>query len=122
MAFLVTSTSSNFITREPAGFVVTKPHVGREGEPHDTGRRALAAAQRLSPVPHERFAPIFGKEQAQDHAYDYDYVKGLMTCPDRKSIENQSPSSWATAMSPASAEVRQLRPLAVRRRPGCQFR
>src|SRR4051812_39199962 len=34
---------------------------------------------------HERFAPLFGKEQAQDHAYDY--VKGLMICPDRKSIE-----------------------------------
>ncbi len=34
---------------------------------------------------HERFAPLFGKEQAQDHAYEY--VKGLMTCPDRKSIE-----------------------------------
>jgi hypothetical protein len=24
---------------------------------------------------HERFAPLFGKEQAQDHAYDaYDYL------------------------------------------------
>jgi SRSO17 transposase len=34
---------------------------------------------------HERFAPLFGKEQAQDHAYDY--VNGLMTCPDRKSVE-----------------------------------
>ena len=34
---------------------------------------------------HERFAPLFGKEQAQDHAHDY--VKGLMVCPDRKSIE-----------------------------------
>ena len=34
---------------------------------------------------HDRFAPIFGKEQAQDHAYDY--LKGLMTCPERKSIE-----------------------------------
>ena len=31
------------------------------------------------------FAPLFGNPQAQDHAYDY--VKGLMTCPDRKSIE-----------------------------------
>ena len=28
-----------------------------------------------------RFAPLFGKEQAQDHAYDY--VKGLMVCPER---------------------------------------
>ena len=34
---------------------------------------------------HERFAPLFGKEQAQDHAYTY--VKGLMCCPERKSIE-----------------------------------
>jgi SRSO17 transposase len=34
---------------------------------------------------HERFAPLFGKEQAQDHAYDY--LKGLMACPERKSIE-----------------------------------
>src|SRR3954452_188792 len=43
-----------------------------------------AAAERLVHF-HERFAPLFGKEQAQDHAYDY--VKGLMTCPERKSIE-----------------------------------
>ena len=34
---------------------------------------------------HDRSAPIFGNEQAQIHALDY--VKGLMTCPDRKSIE-----------------------------------
>jgi SRSO17 transposase len=34
---------------------------------------------------HERFASLFGKEQAQDHAYDY--LKGLMVCPERKSIE-----------------------------------
>jgi SRSO17 transposase len=43
-----------------------------------------AAAEQLVTF-HERFAPLFGKEQAQDHAYDY--VKGLMVCPDRKSIE-----------------------------------
>src|SRR3954453_9806138 len=43
-----------------------------------------AAAERLVQF-HERFAPLFGKEQAQDHAFDY--VKGLMICPDRKSIE-----------------------------------
>jgi SRSO17 transposase len=43
-----------------------------------------AAAEQLVEY-HERFAPLFGKEQAQDHAYDY--VKGLMVCPDRKSIE-----------------------------------
>jgi SRSO17 transposase len=34
---------------------------------------------------HERFAPLFGKVEAQNHAYTY--VKGLMVCPDRKSIE-----------------------------------
>jgi SRSO17 transposase len=43
-----------------------------------------AAAKRLVQF-HERFAPLFGKEQAQDHAYTY--VKGLMVCPERKSIE-----------------------------------
>ena len=43
-----------------------------------------AAAQRLVRF-HERFAPLFGKEQAQDHAHTY--VKGLMVCPERKSIE-----------------------------------
>jgi SRSO17 transposase len=43
-----------------------------------------AAAERLVDF-HDRFAPLFGREQAQDHAYDY--LKGLMVCPDRKSIE-----------------------------------
>jgi len=43
-----------------------------------------AAAERLVQF-HERFAPVFGKEQAQDHAYTS--VKGLMVCPERKSIE-----------------------------------
>jgi SRSO17 transposase len=43
-----------------------------------------AAAERLVQF-HERFALLFGKEQAQDHAYTY--VKGLMVCPERKSIE-----------------------------------
>jgi len=43
-----------------------------------------AAAEQLVQF-HERFAPLFGKEQAQDHAYDY--LKGLMVCPERKSIE-----------------------------------
>src|SRR3954447_26161082 len=43
-----------------------------------------AAAERLVRF-HDRFAPLFGKEQAQDHAYTY--VKGLMVCPERKSIE-----------------------------------
>jgi SRSO17 transposase len=43
-----------------------------------------AAAERLVQF-HDRFAPLFGKQQAQDHAYTY--VKGLMVCPERKSIE-----------------------------------
>ncbi len=43
-----------------------------------------AAAERLTQF-HQRFAPCFGKDEAQNHAYVY--VKGLMTCPDRKSIE-----------------------------------
>ena len=43
-----------------------------------------AAAQRL-PAFHHRFAPLFGKDEAQNHAQTY--VKGLMTCPERKSVE-----------------------------------
>ena len=43
-----------------------------------------AAAEQLVHF-HERFAPLFGKEQAQDHAYDY--IKGLLVCPERKSVE-----------------------------------
>src|SRR5436190_16635298 len=43
-----------------------------------------AAAERLVQF-HQRFAPRFGKEQAQNHAYTY--VKGLLVCPERKSIE-----------------------------------
>src|SRR3954447_6485879 len=43
-----------------------------------------AAAEQLVEF-HERFAPLFGKEQAQDRAYTY--LKGLMACPERKSIE-----------------------------------
>ncbi len=43
-----------------------------------------AAAEQLVDF-HERFALLFGKAQAQDHAYDY--LKGLMVCPERKSIE-----------------------------------
>jgi SRSO17 transposase len=43
-----------------------------------------AAADRLVDF-HDRFAPLFGKEEAQDHAYFY--AKGLMVCPERKSIE-----------------------------------
>src|SRR5512135_3501104 len=43
-----------------------------------------AAAEQLVDF-HERFAPLFGKDQAQLHACDY--LKGLMVCPERKSIE-----------------------------------
>ncbi len=43
-----------------------------------------AAAEQLVEF-HERFALLFGKEQAQDHAYDY--IRGLMACPERKSVE-----------------------------------
>src|SRR5512147_2347837 len=43
-----------------------------------------AAAEQLVQF-HERFALLFGKEQAQDHSYSY--LKGLMACPERKSIE-----------------------------------
>jgi SRSO17 transposase len=43
-----------------------------------------AAAGRLLEF-HARFAPLFGKDEAQEHAYTY--VKGLMVCPERKSIE-----------------------------------
>ena len=43
-----------------------------------------AAAEQLTQF-HEQFAPLFGKEQAQDHAYIY--LKGLLACPERKSIE-----------------------------------
>jgi SRSO17 transposase len=49
-----------------------------------TEAEVRAAAERLVQF-HDRFAPLFGKEQAQDHAYTY--VKGLMVCPERKSIE-----------------------------------
>jgi SRSO17 transposase len=43
-----------------------------------------AAAEQLVQF-HDRFAPLFGKVQAQDHAYTY--LQGLMACPERKSIE-----------------------------------
>ena len=34
---------------------------------------------------HHDFAPLFGQDPAQLHAYDY--LKGLMICPERKSVE-----------------------------------
>src|SRR5437660_12242556 len=52
--------------------------------PSMTEDEVRAAAGRLVQF-HERFAPLFGKEQAQDHPYTY--VKGLMVCPERKSIQ-----------------------------------
>src|SRR6266436_6728969 len=52
--------------------------------PSMTEDEVRAAAERLVQF-HDRFAPLFGKDQAQDHAYTY--VKGLMVCPERKSIE-----------------------------------
>src|SRR4051812_26565492 len=45
-----------------------------------------AAAEQLVQF-HDRFAPLFGKQQAQDHAYAYTYLPGLMARPERKSIE-----------------------------------
>ena len=49
-----------------------------------TGAGVRAAAERLVDF-HERFAPLFGKEQAQDHAYTS--VQELMVRPERKSVE-----------------------------------
>jgi SRSO17 transposase len=43
-----------------------------------------AAAEQLVDF-HEEFAPLFGMRQAQDHAFDY--INGLMSCPERKSVE-----------------------------------
>jgi SRSO17 transposase len=54
------------------------------GDPSMTPDDVRAAAEQLVEF-HERFAPLFGKEQAQDHASDY--IKGLMVCPERKSVE-----------------------------------
>ncbi len=49
-----------------------------------TPRDVRAAAKQLV-LFHEEFAPLFGMSQAQVHAFDY--LNGLMTCPERKSIE-----------------------------------
>src|SRR3954470_5897360 len=56
----------------------------RMESPSMTQDEVRAAAERLVQF-HERFAPLFGKVRAQDHAYHY--VNGLMVCPERKSIE-----------------------------------
>jgi SRSO17 transposase len=43
-----------------------------------------AAAEELLAL-HQDFAPLFGKDEAQLHASDY--IKGLLVCPGRKSVE-----------------------------------
>jgi len=43
-----------------------------------------AAAAILAEM-HEQYAPLFGRDPAQLHAYDY--LKGLLVCPERKSVE-----------------------------------
>lgn len=62
-----------------------------------------AAAEQLVQF-HQRFASLFGKEQAQDHAYTY--LKGLMCCPERKSIE---PIALCTGTRPKASASRSLR-------------
>src|SRR6516165_8326463 len=79
--FLVTSTRREFNIQGPAGS--SFHHLMSEGASM-TPDDVRAAAARLVDF-HERFAPLFGNDQAQDHAYDY--LKRLMVCPDRKSIE-----------------------------------
>jgi SRSO17 transposase len=45
----------------------------------------VRAAATLLVEMHHEYAPLFGKAEAQRHAYDY--IKGLLICPERKSIE-----------------------------------
>ena len=73
-----------------------------------------AAAEQLVDF-HERFAPLFGKEQAQDHAYDY--LKGLMVCPERKSIEPIALNVGHGDVSGLQKFVN-IAPWDLRRRPG----
>jgi hypothetical protein len=49
-----------------------------------TSHDVRAAAEQLVHF-HERFAPLFGNEPAQDQPYHY--LNGLMVCPEPKSIE-----------------------------------
>src|SRR5512142_214287 len=65
------------------GRLVVRQPLGQEGAAM-TPDDVRAAAEQLVQF-HERFAPLFGKDQVRDHAYDY--LKGLMVCPERKSIE-----------------------------------
>jgi SRSO17 transposase len=80
-AYLVTSSDRDFNTQGPAG--PSFQHL-MSGGPSMTPDDVRAAAEQLVDF-HERFAPLFGKDQAQDHAYDY--LKGLLVCPERKSTE-----------------------------------
>jgi SRSO17 transposase len=45
----------------------------------------VRAAAKILVEMHQEYAPLFGKAEAQLHAYDY--LKGLLICPERKSIE-----------------------------------
>ena len=57
-----------------------------------------AAAERLVRF-HERFAPLFGKEQAQDHAYTY--IKGFMVCPGTsQSVSLELDTFWDQVAAP----------------------
>src|SRR5262249_27402091 len=44
----------------------------------------VRAAAAILVAMHRDYAPLFGKDQAQLHAYDY--LKGLLICPERKSV------------------------------------
>jgi hypothetical protein len=48
-------------------------------------REEVRAAARKVTVLHERFAPLFGRKEAQEHSQVY--VKGLLSGEKRKSIE-----------------------------------
>src|ERR1700735_1283556 len=65
------------------GRLVVPQLLGQEGASM-TPDDVRAAAEQLVEF-HDRFATLFGKTQAQDHASSY--LKGLMCCPERKSIE-----------------------------------
>ena len=57
-----------------------------------------AAAEQLVHF-HDRFAPLFGKAQAQDHAYDF--IKGPRSAPSAGGRGSRSPCWSATATSRA---------------------
>ena len=73
-----------------------------------------AAAEQLVHF-HERFAPLFGKEQAQDHAYRlHQGADGLPRAQEHRA--DRPAGRPRRRLGPA--EVRRRRPLAVRRRAG----